>query len=307
ASVSYISNDFSTTENNIFFNVNDEQLGVYLQSIGFNGDQAYIVSDNVNIINVVNRYSFIKEGSISAGLYTPRYMAFSNGKGYVSNWGDGNDANDDYIAVINLATNAVETTIPVGEGPEQIIANGNKLYVSHKGGYSTNNIISVIDATSNAVTATITVNDNPDEMVINNQGELVVLCEGADLYWLPTPVQTLGSITKINISDNSVISTLEFETGVHPNLMSLSDGQIYYNANNQVYEMDETSTSLPSSSIINLGTINSYGMAVKNNRLYVTDAKDFASLGDLIVYDLNSNTEINTFEVGVNASKIYFN
>ncbi|GGG59427.1 YncE family protein [Bizionia arctica] len=303
ASVSYISNDFSTTENDIYFNVNNEQLGVYLQSIGFNGGQAYIVSDNVNIINIVDRYTFVKEGSITAGLHTPRYMAFLNGKGYVSNWGDGTDTSDDYIAVINLSTNSVETTIPVGEGPEQIIANGNELYVSHKGGYNSNNIISVINASTNAV-STITVNDVPDEMIVNNMGELMVLCEGKPAW---TGDETTASIAKIDMSTNTVTDNMTFASGVHPSQMSYDNGNVYYQSNNEVFVMNETATSLPMSSIINLGVITTYGMAVNNNMLYITDAKDYASLSDLLVYDLTSNALVHTFEVGKIASKIYFN
>ncbi len=48
-------------------------------------------------------------------------MTFANGKGYVTDWGDGGSATDDVVAIINLATNTVESSISVGEGPEQII------------------------------------------------------------------------------------------------------------------------------------------------------------------------------------------
>lgn len=303
SSVSYISNDFTTVENNIYANVNTESLGVYLQSIGFDGNQAYIISDNVNTINVVNRYTFEKETSISADLYTPRFIGFANGKGYVSNWGDGNDATDDFIAVIDLSTNTVESTIPVGEGPEQIVSNNGNIYVSHKGGYSSNNIITVINTTSDLV-STITVNDVPDEMVITNSGELVVLSEGKAAW---TGSETSATISKIDLASNTVTETLTFADGVHPSQMSYDNGEIYYQANNEVFVMSDSSSSLPTTSIIDLGTITTYGMAVKDDKLYVTDVKDYASLGDLIVYDLATNTLENTFSVGVNASKIYFN
>ncbi|WP_417199388.1 YncE family protein [Bizionia sp.] len=306
SSVSYISNDFSTIENNIFFNVNEEDLGNYLQSVGFNGNQAYIISDNVNTINVVDRYSFNKKSSITAGLYTPRYIGFANGKGYVTNWGDGNDADDDFIAVINLSTNTVESTIPVGEGPEQIIANGNTLYISHKGGYGVNNIITVLNTNNNLI-STITVNDVPDEMLINDEGNLVVLSEGANQYWLSPPNITQGSIATINMTDNTIMDLHVFEVGNHPSQMSYGNGTIYYVLNNEIYEMADAATSLPTTSLINLGAITTYGMAVKNEHIYITDAKDFASLGDLLVYELSSGNLIHTFEVGVNASKIYFN
>ncbi|HLV40090.1 DUF5074 domain-containing protein [Xanthomarina sp.] len=301
-SVSYISNDFSTTENNVFFNVNSEDLGTYVQSMGFNNNNAYIVVDS-NIIHVVDRNTFEKEGAISTGLMLPRFIAFAGGKGYVTNWGDPTDPSDDYIAVVDLSTHAVTNTIPVGEGPEQIISVGNKLYVSHKGGYNSNNIVSVINISDSAVT-TITVNDVPNNMIINSLGQLVVLCEG-NAAW--TGNETSASISKIDLSSNTVVQTLSFADGVHPSGMDYANGKVYYQSNNEVFELNDSASSLPSTSFINLGAISTYGMAVKDDKLYVTDAKDFVSLSDLVVFDLNTKSIINTFEVGLIASKIYFN
>ncbi|WP_250434484.1 YncE family protein [Hanstruepera flava] len=303
ASISYISNDFSVTENNVYENVNGEAPGVYLQSVGFNGNLGYIISDNVNTINIVNRYTFEKEDAITTGLQTPRYIGFANGKGYVSNWGDGVDDSDDFIAVVDLSTNSVETTIPIGEGPERVLVHNGNVYVSHKGGWGNNNIISVIDVSTNAV-ATITVGDVPDELFINNAGELVVLSEGKAAW---TGDETVASISKIDLSTNTVSESLTFANGAHPSQMAFDNGTIYYVLNNEVYEMPETVNDLPTSSIINLGSINTYGLAVNNGNVYVTDAKDFASQGDLLIYDINTGELTNTFEVGINASKVYFN
>jgi hypothetical protein len=307
SSISFISEDFSTVENGVYFNVNNETLGVYLQSLGFNDTNAYIVTDNANTINVVNRYTFKKVGSITTGLDTPRYIAFLNGKGYVTNWGDPYDTTDDYIAIVNLETNTVEGSIPVGEGPERILIHNDKIFVSHKGGYNSNNIISVINATTKAV-ETITVNDNPDEIIIDNAGNLVVLSEGATLYdtnWNYIG-QTNGAITKINVANNSIISTLTMDSGFNPSLMDYNNGKLYYVVSGKVYSMIDSATSLPTEPIINLTASYAYGLAVNDNKLFVTDAS-FTGQSDLIVYDLTSNSELDTFKVGLGASKIYFN
>lgn len=302
-SVSFISGDFSTVENTIFSNTNAEELETYVQSIGFNGNQGYVVVQNNNI-HVVNRYTFLKEATITAGLNLPRYMAFANGKGYVTNWGDGFDATDDFIAVINLATNTVETTIPMAEGPEQMIVHANKLYISHKGGYGSNNIISVMDLATNAIINTITINDVPDEMFINGARDLIVLSEG-NLAW--TGNESSAAITTIDLGTDSVTQTLAFADGLHPAQMAYSNGNIYYHVDNAIYMLSESATTLPTTPIINLGSITAYGMTVKAGKLYITDVKDYSSLSDLLVYDLSTNSKIHTFEVGLIASKIYFN
>jgi YVTN family beta-propeller protein len=304
--VSFVSEANNSSETDIYFDVNEEEVGSFFQSIGFNDGLAYLVVDN-GTISVVNRDSFEKTGSITTGLSTPRYIAFANGKGYVSNWGDPSDESDDFIAVLDLATNTVESTIPVELGPEQLVATENKLFVSHKGAYSTNNVVSVINVVTNAV-ETITVNDNPDEMVINTAGDLVVLSGGRTLYDANYNVigHTDGALTKINSSDNSITSTLTFENGSHPSLMSYSDGNLYYLLNNELYKMEDSDTVLPDSSVLSLSVGYAYGMAVDNNKLYVCDAS-FTGQSELFVYDLSTSEEVNSFAVGLAASKVYFN
>ena len=250
--VSFVSDDLMTTENGVYFNVNNEEMGSFFQSIGFNSNLAYLVVDN-GTIRVANRYTMEKTGTISTGLSSPRYIAFSNGKGFVSNWGDPNVTTDDFLAVIDLASNTVESTIPVDFGPEQLLANGNKLFVSHKGAFGINNVISVINTDDNSV-ETITLDDMPDEMVINNAGDLVVLSEGATLFDTDFNVigHTDGSINTINVSDNSVISTLSFEESQHQSLMSYNNGTLYYVINNKVYSLTDSDTALQSTEILYL-------------------------------------------------------
>ncbi len=306
SSISFISEDLMSSENEIYFNVNNEATDVYLQSIGFDEDKAYIVAD-AGTITVVNRYTFEKLATISTGLTTPRYIAFEDNTAYVSDWGDPFDATDDYVAVIDLTSNTVISTISVSEGPEQVLEASDKLYVSHKGGYGLNNVISVINIADSAV-ETITVNDVPDEMFIDESGDLLVLSSGADQSWLTPPVETEAAITRIDLSDNSIISNLEFPTGEHPSLMAYEDGTAYYILNNEVYGLTDNATSLPISSLFGITTANAYGLSVDDNQLFVTDANaSFSGNSTLLVYDLVSGTEMNTFSVGVLASKIYFN
>ena len=304
SSISFISEDLMSSENQIYFNVNNETTGGYLQSIGFNDDKAYIVVQD-GTIKVVNRYTFEKLATISTGLTLPRYIAFEDNTAYVSDWGDPNDTTDDYIAVIDLTSNAVISTIAVAEGPEQVLEESDKIYVSHNGGYNTNNIISVINTIDNTV-ETITVNDVPDEMFIDESGDLLVLSSGANQSWLTPPVETEAAITRIDLSDNSIISNLEFSAGQHPSLMAYDDGFAYYVLNNKVYSLADNATSLPITSLFDISTSYAYGLAVDDNQLFVTDAS-FTGNSTLLVYDLSSGTETNTFSVAVGASKIYFN
>lgn len=301
--INFISNDYVTSEEKVYNKVNGENIGTILQSIGFNGDDAYIIANVGNKISVADRYTMKKTTEITSDINNPRYIAFADGKGFVTNWGAGSDTTDDYIAVIDLATNTVSSKISVAEGPEQIIANGNMLYVSHKGGWNSGNSISVINTTTNSVVSTIPVGSIPDEMSIDNSGNLLVSCEGqAATSWNPTEV--LGSLVTINTTSNIKSSTLDFASGFHPNGMVLSSGSIYLSTGTDIYKMSENATSLPTTSIIST-TVG--GLSVNDNKIYVTDVKDFQSNGTLKIFDATTNAELKEFTVGLIPRKVYFN
>ena len=301
--VNFISNDFSKEESKIYNKVNNENIGTILQSAGFNGDDVYLIANVGNKISVANRFTMQKITEITTDVSNPRFIAFANGKGFVTNWGDGSNPEDDYVAVINLTTNTIESKISVTEGPEQIIANGNTLYVSHKGGFGSGNTVTAINATNNTVISTISVGDIPDEMTINSSGNLVVSCEGkAETQWNPDEV--LGSLVTINTATNEVLSTIDFASGFHPTVMSFSDASIYLATSTAVYKMAESATQIPSTSIINT-TVS--GLSVKDNKLYITDVKDFQSDGTLSIFDGTTNTILKEFTVGLIPRKIYFN
>ena len=113
--VAFISNDLANGETFIFEGVNGIESGGVIQSIGFNGDDAYIVGNDANVVYVVNRHTFKIKGTIFKEISNPRYITFYKGKGYVTNWGDPSDETDDYVAVIDLDTNLVEETIAVSK------------------------------------------------------------------------------------------------------------------------------------------------------------------------------------------------
>lgn len=314
ASVSYVSSDFVTAQNDIFSIVNPTvTLGDTGQDVGFNNDLAYIVLNASNKIEIVNRYTLKSVGSINSGLKNPRYIAFANGKGYVTNWGDGSVATDDYVAVIDLTTNKVSSSIPVVEGPERIIANSGKLYVAHKGGYSYGNKISVVDAATNAVSTTITVGDVPENMEIKD-GTLWVSCAGNPSYVSAPLAETAGQIVKVNLSTNKVSSTIGYSNATkHLSNLVLNGQDVYYTIDSDIYKMSASATALPATSVFSTtaqGVYGVYSFAVHGNHIYVGDAGDYTHNGKVYVYALSSpsiGTLEKTFSVGVIPAGFYFN
>ncbi|MEQ8421070.1 MAG: YncE family protein [Arenibacter algicola] len=300
--VTFISEDLSVVNNGIYKMTNDEDLGNVVQSIGFTENEAFIVANVSNKINVVNRYTFEKIASITDGLNNPRYFIEANGKGYVTNWGDTADETDDFVAIINLQNYTVEGTISVILGPEAILAKDNTVYVAHQGAWGQNNKVSVINTTSNELIKTLTVGDVPNSMQLDASGNLWVLASGKPAY---TGDETAGVLTKINTGTNEVDNSFQFETTQHPSSLNLDAGILYYRLGDTVFEQSLSATSLNMETV--LEGVSFYTMVVNNGRLYGTDAGDYASNGTLTVYDLNTELTIKALTVGIIPGGIYFN
>jgi len=304
SSMSYLSDDLAKFQHDIFEIVNpDETLGDTGQDLGFYENKAYIVMNNSNKIEVVNRYTMKHITSITLGLSNPRYIAFYNGKGYVTNWGDGGSSTDDFVAVINLNSNTVSATIPVTEGPERIVAENNKLYVAHKGGYNFGNVVSMINPVNNVVTQ-IAVGDVPNSLVENN-GTLYVLCEGKPSW---SGSETGGKLVKINLATN-MTSSIDFASTSHPSNLVIDTSLLYYTEGANIYKMNVTATTLPTASLFSTtdqGVYGVYSFAVKNSKIYVGDAVDYSSNGKVYVYSLTGALK-KEYTVGVIPAGFYFN
>jgi len=310
-SISYVSNDYSLASNFVYSNLNGAQLGGLIQSIAFTDDLAYVILNDVNSIVVVDRNTLKKQAVITEGFGNPRYMEIIGDKGYVTNWGDTANENDDYIAVVDLSTNTVSSTIPVVLGPERIVKKDAKLYVSHKGAYGVNNKVSVINTASNNSINTIIVNDTPDELVFNSVGNLVVLSEGKQVWdkdgdgnWYVV-AESKAAVQTIDLNTEVVSTTIEFADGVHPNLLAMDNGNIYYHIGyTGVFSIAEGATELSQNEAIS--TENLYGLNVKNGLIYGVHSS-FTSLSKLFITDIATKKKVYSTAVGLGASKIYFN
>ncbi len=294
-------------ENGIYGNKNSNAaLGATAQSMAFEGDYAYIVVNVSNYIKVVNRNTFALIATITDQMVNPRNIAFYDGKGYVTNWGDPFNDADDYVAIIDLATNTVTGTIPVVEGPEKIVASGGKIFVAHQGGYGQGNSVSVIDVITNAVES-IEVGDVPSALAIDNTN-LYVLCGGRPYYVVP---ETAGKLVKIDLTDynNKTIFTFNNMTD-HPAFLTLDSSSLFYTLGSQIYKMGLTDSALPAVSFIDLSIENvqiPYALEKIGNRFYVADAVDYSSSnGKVFVYD-EVGSFISDYTVGISPNGFYYN
>ena len=303
-SVSFISNDLTQFTADAYRSSNlTDFTGTYLQNIFFSGDYAYIISGGSNVINVVNRYTFKLVAKIEDGLKSPRYGVVKDGKAYVTNANTYAYANsttgntDDFIAVIDLASNTVESKIDLNGTANHIELANNKLYVSEP--YNSDKII-VVNPTTKVVETTITVGTDADTM------------EASDgiLYVIRSPYGSRSEIVKIKLTDLSKSTvTLDAISDEAKNL-DIYNGKIYFTAKTKVFSMNTSATTAPTSPLFEYSSTSAYGkmygFAVHNDRIFIADGGDFASNSKAYIYSL-TGTLLKELTVGIGPNGFYFN
>ena len=147
-----------------------------------------------------------------------QYYAYVTNFGYVSNPEGVSPHIKSSVSIIDLATNAVVATVPVGEGPQGVVANpaGTAVYVAN----SDSNDVTVIDAATYKTT-TIAVGAVPVGITVHPNGTRIYVANVND---------TKNTVSVIDRATNVIIDKILCGKGsialaVHP------DGSVVYVAN----------------------------------------------------------------------------
>ena len=305
ASVSYINEDTGESQVQIFSNVNGFDLGDTAQSIELHEELAVIVVNVSNKIEIVDRFSFESLGNINTNLQNPRFAEVIGEKLYVTNWGDGTNPDDDFVAVFDLTDFSFVNSIPVAEGPEKLISVDNSLYVAHKGGYSFNDVVSVIDINTNEVKAEVEVGDVPNSMVVSGT-DLWVLASGKPSY---ADAETAGELTRIDISTNEVLETVSFpDNTMHPSNLNLIQNTVYLTMGKSLYKYSTEGELATSAEFSFDEPAVIYGFEIHDSKIYIASPNaDFTGDGNLYIYDLNDGSLLDQYTTGINPNGVYFN
>lgn len=294
--ISFVSNDMTTVGQDIFDAVNPGVgIGGYVQSVFFDGEKAFIVSNGSNKITVVNRYTFELLGKIDTGLNVPRYGVVENGKAYVTNLADFTNLTDDFIAVINLNTLQVESSISVNAIAERIVNVNGKLFVAN-GSYGDGNTVTVINAASGTIESTIDVGISPNSMEEEN-GFLYVLCGN---------YEDDSKLVKINSATAQKVSEITMNGLINAQNLNIDNSKMYFTVNSGIYIENLATTTIGTVPSFTSTAITLYGFAVENERIFVGDAKDYQSDGEVFIYNATGTLQ-KQFNVGLIPNGFYFN
>ncbi len=299
ASISYI-NETGELANDIFLQVNGFELGDVLQSFLVIGEKGYAVLNGSQKVEVIDMKTMQHIDAITGVSYPRHIIDLGNGSAFLT---DG--SNEGNIRIIDLSTNEITGSIPVGMGPEKMIKKDQYVYVCNSGGWGLDHTISVIDINTDLVVATIEVGDRPMDLVVDNQGYIWVMCSGND-SWM-TGGETMASLYRINTESNSVItSEVIGAPGVHPKVISAtSNGEIIYFENNGVRSI-ALNADEPVESTFLTDAIGSLDIDPANGDVWISSVSDFVNPSTVKCYS-SIGTLKSSYEAGIGTSAVVFN
>ena len=208
-----------------------------------------------------------------------RYLAFANGKAYVSAY-VGSVADPEMLgSIFEIDTTSLEIKreVKVGHQPDELCVLNNQLYVVNSGGYLTNrydSTISVIDLNSFTELRKVPVGLNPTRIRVDDQQQLWVCCQGSYNEIAPKVVV---------LKDEQVIRRIDMPCA---NISICGSTVFILNAQEKLLQSFSTKDLSHGSALLLDTYENPYALLATEDAIYVSDAKNYVSSGVLHCYNL---------------------
>lgn len=291
ASLSFINRQSNAVHNDVFQSVNGRPLGDVAQSIVYYNDRAFIVVNNSQKVEIVEKNTLKSAGTIT-GLTSPRYMAFiSSQKAYVT------DLYSNCVWVVDPSQKTITSSIQLTGQSEELLVHNGKAYIAN----TTASRIIVIDTSTDQITDTIHVGAQPSGIVKDANNKLWVLCAGDG-----SPAS--AGLYRIDPASRSVERSFVFSSMSAPRLTLNPARDSIYLLNHDVFKMGVNPSSLPSQPLISGSNNLFYGIGVdpSSGTIYLSDAVDYVQQGWVFRYKPNG-AKVDSFRVGIIPGAFGFN
>lgn len=291
-----VNTDFFSSQNGRFLGDTGNDMKEY-------GSKIYIIVNNSNTVEVINKKDgkSIKQISMTFGSSgkQPRSIAFYNGKAFVTCY-------DGFVDVIDTTSLTVSQRIPVGSNPEGLAVSNGKLFVSNSGGLNypaVDSTVSIIDLASNTELDRIVVGKNPGAIQVDSEGDVYVIARG-NYSSIPS------RMVRINAQTNLVEQTFSFDAS---GMALMNDYFLisFYNYSMQTSEIrlfNTLSESVENNNFITTSGITTlYGIQYNpvSDKIYCLDAMNFTNSGYVRQYS-SAGVYEKSYHVGLNPSKLIF-
>ena len=270
------------------------------------GGKVYVVvnvSSTLEIIDAATGKSLkqieMKVDSVTARQ--PRNVAFDGGKAYVCCF-------DGTVVRVDTASLEIDGSVECGLNPEDLCVAKGKLYVSNSGGLNYengyDNTLSVVSLQDFKEVKRITVGTNPGTVRADAQGNVWVLTKG-------DYAEEKGSMHKIDTENDTVAQSFP-ELAASDFTISGNTMYVYnYDYTTQDYWIklvDCTSGEVTNGQFVadNTEIVLPYSITVNeaNGDVYITDAIDNMTAGDVICFNKEGKFRYRVKEVGIGPNSI---
>lgn len=292
ASISYYNPDDQSVVEDLYKQVNQQNLGDVCQSMAFINGWYYVVVNNSQKIEILNPDNFEKTYTIT-GLVSPRYiLPVSSAKAYVS------DFKSHRLSIINLSTNSKQGEIAIHGWTEEMYLLYGKVYVTNM----KNDKLYIINSANDVLEDSLVLAQCPNSLVEDKNGKLWVLCQGDE------SINKTGALFCINPTNKSIEKRLDFPLHESPTRLTINDTHdTLYFIKKHIYQVIADASVIAPVQLIDGSTKNFYGLSIapKTGQLFVADAIDYIQKGKIYNYNSKGNL-LGEFKVGLIPSKIYF-
>lgn len=302
--VTFISNNLGKVYTNIYSSNNGgEVFGKVLQSVGFSGDKAYLVANVPNKIDIVNRYTFKKQTTLTVNLDGPRYIAFSGNKYFVTN---NNFAGQQKLNAYNVADNVYFGSIGFPRYAEKVVAAEGNIIVQTDGigyettppynSYATGYTITVVNPATmiNPTTITLPAKGIIRDLIAYNGIAYVLVSDTTDSY-----------IYKINSAAGNYTTTTLAGIADAQKLRADQNNFYFITGSNNIYSMTIGSSFVSKVPLVKASG-NVYGFDVIDGRIFASDAS-FTEDSKVNIYSALDGTLLKTFTAGIGTNGFYKN
>jgi len=291
ASLSFYDPATGTVIPDVYKPANGKPLGDTANDVVVRDDKVWVVVNNSQVIEVLDAHTNKSIGRIlfpDGGSPYSLTMDANGTYGYVPLlWGNA-------LARVHLASMTVDKVVEVGGNPTDCALAKGKVYVNNSGteeSYGLGTQVAVVDATTMSVKKLIPVGDRPTAVVAVGD-TVVVLCSGFfDNYDTPDKNEsTPGSIVVIDANSDTVKDQIPLDGSVGDRMELGPDGHVYFFVNNRVAAFDPVTRHFHTAPIQTpQGVLGWYGLGVdpSDGAIYLTDAKDFTTPGDVYIFEPN--------------------
>ncbi len=191
---------------------------------------------------------------------------------------------DGTVAVIDTSTLAIQKFITVGSNPAQMAVSGNNLYVSNTGGFSAQFDSTVSIVDLNSLSET-------GKITVGINPGSIATDDTGNMYVVCTGDYNAvaPSLVKVSLSTNTVTKTVDSAVGTirYYNNTLITTGGYLGAANTGILNTADLGAVRPSFVVDGTPIVNPYGLDIDpaTGDVYVGDAKDYTSSGEVFSFD----------------------